>query len=247
MSTPAEAQLRQRLAELARSYRFSMAREVAVTIAHQINSPLGAVLANVETLQALLQGPAPDLAELRAIAADIQSDSQRAAGVVRHLLNLLERSKVELEVIDLSSPVQDAVDFYATVALSTPLHVSSSMAREPLPVKGNAVLLQHAMINLLTNAMEAMSGVPRDQRRLEIATARVENSADVLIADTGPGIPPDKLDEVFAPFFSTKEQAMGLGLSIVQSIVEAHDGKVWAENRRGGGAAFRITLPLVQG
>jgi signal transduction histidine kinase len=243
----AEMQLRQRLAELARSHRHSLARELAATIAHEINSPLGAILANTETLEALLQSPAPDLTELRAIAADIRLDTQRAADVIRHLRNLLKKSNLEFKIIDLAEPVRDAVHFYSALAVARNTHVSSSIAPMSLPVKGNAVLLHQVVMSLIVNAMEAMSDLPADhQRKLEIATVRAENSAEVFVSDTGPGIPPDKLKEVFVPFFSTKEEGMGLGLSIVRTIVEAHDGQIWAENRPSGGAVFCVRLPLSQ-
>jgi signal transduction histidine kinase len=240
----AEMQLRQRLAELARSHRHSLARELAATIAHEINSPLGAILANTETLEALLQSPAPDLSEIRAIAADIRLDTERAANVIRHLRNLLKKSKLELKVIDLAEPVQDAVRFYSALAVARNVHFSISIAPIPLLVKGNAVLLHQVVMSLIVNAMDAMSELPVDQRKLEIATMRAEDSAEAFVSDAGPGIPPDKLKEVFAPFFSTKEEGMGLGLSIVRTIVEAHDGQIWAENRPSGGAVFRIRLPL---
>jgi signal transduction histidine kinase len=247
MSTPAEAHLRRRLAELARSHRSSVARELAAIIAHEINTPLGAILTNVETMQALLQSPAPDLAELRTIAADVERDSQRAADVVRHLRNLLKKSELELELVDLSEPVRDAVYFYAALAATPPDHIASDIAPVPLPVKGNAVLLHQVVLSLIANAVDAMSALPADQRRLEIATARTGDGAEVSVADTGPGIQPDRLEEIFVPFFSTKALGLGLGLSMVRTIVEAHDGRVWAENRPGGGAAFRIRLPLAQG
>ena len=94
------------------------------------------------------------------------------------------------------------------------------------------------------NATDAMSDLPVDQRKLEIATVRAENSAEVFVSDTGPGIPLDKLEEIFAPFFSTKDEGMGLGLSIARTIVEAHGGQIWAENMSSGGAVFRVRLPL---
>lgn len=243
---PAEAQLRQRLAELSRSHRHSLARELAATIAHEINSPLGAILTNTETLELLLQTPAPDLTQMRAIAADIRRDTQRAADVIRHLRNLLKKSNLELKVVDLAEPVRDAIDFFSALAVAHNAHVSSSVAPMPLPVKGNVVLLHQVVMSLIVNAMEAMSGSPVDQRKLEIATVRAENRAEVSVSDTGPGIPPDKLEEIFAPFFSTKEEGMGLGLSIIRTIVEAHDGQIWAENRPGGGAVFRVRLPLAR-
>jgi signal transduction histidine kinase len=92
--------------------------------------------------------------------------------------------------------------------------------------------------------MDAMSDLPVDQRKLEIATVRAENSAEVLVSDTGPGIPPDRLKEILTPFFSTRDEGMGLGLSIARTIVEAHGGQIWAENRSSGGAVFRVRLPL---
>jgi signal transduction histidine kinase len=240
----AEVQLRQRLAELARSHRYSVARELATTIAHEINSPLGAILTNTETLEVLLQSAAPDLTELRAIAADIRLDSQRAADVIRHLRNLLKKSNLEIKEVDLTEPVRDAIHFFSALAVAQNAHVSSSIAPMPLPVKGNVVLLHQAILTLIVNAMDAMSDLPVDQRKLEITTVRAENSAEVFVSDTGPGIPPDKLKEIFAPFFSTKEEGMGLGLSIARTIVEAHDGQIWAENRPSGGAVFRVRLPL---
>jgi len=242
--TSAEAQLRQRLAELARSHRSSLARELAATIAHEINSPLGAILTNIETLELLLQSPAPDVTELRAIAADIRFDSQRASDVIRHLRNLLNKSNPELKVVDLAEPVRDAILFYSTLAVARSAHVSSTLAPMPLPVKGNAVLLHQVILSLIVNATDAMSDLPVDQRKLEIATVRAENSAEVFVSDTGPGIPPDKLKEIFAPFFSTKDEGLGLGLSIARTIVEAHGGQIWAENLTSGGAVFRVSVPL---
>ena len=187
--TAAEPQLRQRLAELARSNRYLLARELASTIAHEINSPLGAIVTNTETLEALLQSPAPDLAQLRAIATDIRRDGQRAANVIRHLQNLLKKSKLELKVIDLTEPVRDAIQFFSALTAAQNAHVSSCISPMPLPVKGNVVLLHQAIMSLIVNAMDAMSDLPIDQRELQIATLRAENSAEIFVSDSGPGIP----------------------------------------------------------
>ena len=213
---------------------------------HEINSPLGAVLTNAETLEAVLQSEEPDLNELRVIAADIRRDTQRAADVIRHLRNLLQKSNLELKVLDLTEPVREAIQFYSALAVARHADVRSSIAAMPLPVKGNAVLLHQVAMSLIVNAMDAMSDSPKDQRKLEIVTLQRGTTAELSISDTGPGIPPDKLKEIFDPFFSTKEGGMGLGLSIVRTIVEAHDGQIWAENRSGGGAVFRVRFPLAR-
>jgi signal transduction histidine kinase len=241
----AEVQVRQRLAELARSNRYSLAGELAATISHEINQPLGAILTNSETLEVILQSPAPDLAELKAIAGDIRRDNQRAADVVRHLRNLLNKSSVELKDIDFSAPVQDAIQFFSALAVARNYDVKTSFAPAPLPVKGNVVQLHQVILILIVNAMDAMTELPADRRRLAIATVGAGEFAEASVADSGPGVPPDKLKEIFAPFFSTKEHGMGMGLSIAKTIIEAHGGQIWAENKPGGGAVFRVRLPLV--
>jgi signal transduction histidine kinase len=240
-----EVQLRQRLAQLARSQRYSVAGELAATIAHDINQPLGAILTNSETLEAVLQSPAPDLMEAEEIAADIRRDSQRAADVIRRLQNLLKKSPpLELREIDLREPVRDVIHFFSALAVAQNASVRSSIAPIPLPVKGSVVQLHQVFMSLIVNAMDAISNLPVVQRRISITTERVENSAEVSVFDAGPGIPPDTLKEIFAPFFSSKEEGMGLGLSIARTIIETHGGQIWADNVPSGGAVFHIRLPL---
>ena len=241
--TAVQAQLRQRLAELTHSNRYSVVGELAATIAHEINQPLGAILTNTETLEVLLQSPVSDVTELRAIAADIRRDSQRAADVIQRLRNPLKGSNLELGKLDLAEPVRDAIQFYLALAVARNDSVSSSIAPMPLPVKGNVVQLHQVILNLIVNAMDAMSDLPVDQRRVLIATERMDKFAKVSVFDRGPGVPPEKLKEIFDLFFSTKKK-MGMGLSIARTIIEAHDGQIWAENVAEGGAVFHIRLPL---
>jgi signal transduction histidine kinase len=242
----AEVQLRQRMTELAHSNRYSLAGELAGAIAHEINQPLGAILTNSETMEVMLQSPTPDLSELREIAADIRRDDQRASDVIQHLRSLLKKYPLELKDIDLNQPVRDAIHFLASVVVARNAILNSSIAPTPLPVKGIVVQLQQVILILVLNAMDAMdamSDLPGDQRKLGIATWHAGNFAEVSVSDTGPGVPPDKLEEIFAPFFSTKAEGMGMGLSIARTIIEVHGGQIWAENK-GGGAVFRIRLPL---
>ncbi len=241
----AEVQLRQRMTELARANRYSIAGELAATISHELNQPLGAILTNSETLDMMLQSPAPDLLELREIVADIRRDDQRASDVIRHLRTLLSKSPLELNDIDLNDPVRETVQFFSALAVARSVDLINSVAPMPLPVRGNRVQLQQVILNLIVNALDAMSTIPKDQRKLTVVSARVDKFVEVSVSDTGPGIPPDKLKEIFDPFFSTKEKGMGMGLSIARTIVEAHGGQLMAENRAGGGAMFRMRLSLV--
>lgn len=238
----ADAQVRERLAELSHFNRHSVVGELVASVAHEINQPLAAVVTNSETLNLLLQSPAPDLAEMREIAAELLRDGERAANVIRHLRNFEKRSTFEFTNVDLAEPVQDAVHFLSALAVNA--NISSAIAPIPLPVKANVVQLHQAIMNLIVNAMDSMSNSSAAQRMVFVATERMDNSAKVSVFDRGPGVPPDKLKEIFAPFFSTKEGRMGMGLSIARTIVEAHGGQIWAENVPTGGAAFHIGLPL---
>jgi signal transduction histidine kinase len=238
----ADVAVRKRLAELAHFSRNSAIAELVASIGHEINQPLGAIAANSETLELLLRSPAPDLAELRKIASDILRDSQRAAEIIRHLRTLERRSAFKLSEVDLAEPVQDAVHFLSTLAVNA--NISSSIAPTPLPVKADVVQLHQAIMSLITNAMDAMSGVPTDQAMVFVLTRRIDNCAILSVFDRGPGVPPDKLAEIFKPFFSTKESRMGMGLSIAKTVAEGHGGQIWAENDPKGGAAFHISLPL---
>jgi signal transduction histidine kinase len=122
--------------------------------------------------------------------------------------------------------------------------LTSFIAPTPLPVKGDRIQLQQVILNLIVNAMDAMSGMPSVARRITVSTARDGNSADLSVSDAGPGVPSEKLKQVFEPFFTTKPEGMGMGLSIARTIIEAHGGQLSAENQAGRGAAFRIRLPL---
>ena len=117
---------------------------------------------------------------------------------------------------------------------------------DALPILGDRIQLQQVILNLVANGIDAMKDTPDENRIITIRTSRVEDFAQLSVSDRGPGIPEDKLKEIFEPFFTSKAEGMGMGLSIARTIVEAHNGQIWAENRDHGGATFRIRLPLVQ-
>ena len=134
--------------------------------------------------------------------------------------------------------------FLSALAIARKVDLTSFTAPTPLFIKGDLIQLQQVLLNLIVNAIDAISDMPSAERRITVSTARDGNSAELSVSDVGPGIPVEKLKEVFEPFFTTKPQGMGMGLSIARTIVEAHGGRLSAENPAGRGAAFRMRLPL---
>lgn len=241
----AEVQASRRSAELAHVNRFSMAGELTTSIAHEINQPLGAMQANTETAQLILDSPAPDLKEVREILSDIHRDNKRAGEVIFRLRSLLKKAPFELKGLDLNDLAGETVDLLSRVAAARKVKVDSLLTGDSLPIKGDRIQLQQVIINLAINAMDAMSEVPTGERTVSISAARKDAFAQISVSDVGPGIPPEKLKEVFEPFFTTKLQGMGMGLSIARTIVEAHGGQLLAKNKASGGATFHVRVPLL--
>jgi C4-dicarboxylate-specific signal transduction histidine kinase len=236
----------QRTKELAHVNRLSMAGELTASIAHEINQPLGAILTNAETAAAILKSPTPDISELREIVNDILHDDQRASEVIRRTRSLLKKVPFDPKQFDLNEVVRETVDLLSAVTAGRKVKLSSFLASPTLPIICDHIQLQQVIINLVINAMDAMKDAPSEKRTISIRTSGVENFAELLVSDRGPGIPGHQLKEVFEPFFTSKAEGMGMGLSIARTIVEAHNGHIWATNRNHGGASFRLKLPLVQ-
>ena len=242
----AEVQSRQRMAELAHVNRFSTAGELTASIAHEINQPLGSILTNAETAKAILKSPNPDITELKEIVNDILQDDRRATEVIRRMRSLLKKAPFELKNLDLNEVVRETVEFLSSLAVGRKVELVSVITPDALPILGDRIQLQQVILNLVVNGIDAMKDTPSENRIISIRTSRVENFAQLSVSDRGPGIPEDKLKEVFEPFFTSKAEGMGMGLSIARTIIEAHNGLISAKNRDHGGASFRIRLPLVQ-
>jgi len=242
----AEVQSRQRMAELAHVNRFTTAGELTTSIAHEINQPLGAILTNAETADAILNSPSPDIAELKGIVKDILQDDRRAGEVIRRMRSLLKKAPFELKNIDLIDLVRETIEFLSALAIARKVELVSMITQNALPIVGDRVQLQQVILNLVVNGIDAMKDTPTENRIISIRTSRVEKFAELAVSDRGPGIPEDKLKKVFEPFYTSKSGGMGMGLSIARTIIEAHNGLIWAKNRDHGGASLRIRLPLVQ-
>ena len=246
----AEVQSRQRMTELAHVNRFHTAGELTASIAHEINQPLGAILTNAETAQAILKSQCPDIAglpdivELKDIVNDIVQDDRRASEVIRRIRSLLKKAPFEPKNVDLNDIVRETVGFLSSLAVARKFELSSAITPDTLPILGDRIQLQQVILNLVVNGIDAMTDTPGENRIISIRTSRVENFAQVSVSDRGSGIPEGKLKEVFEPFFTSKTEGMGMGLSIARTIIEAHHGMISATNRDQGGASFRVKLPL---
>jgi signal transduction histidine kinase len=237
--------LQQRSAELAHINRYSMAGELTAALAHELNQPLGAIAVNAETAELIVKSAAPDLNEIADILADIRRDDVRAADVINGLRSLLKKRPFEPRHIDLNDVVHETERFLAAIATRREVDLTMQVASSPVPIKGDPILLQQVIMNLVVNAMDAMSAMPIAERKITISTARNGECVDLAVLDAGPGIPSEKLKDIFEPFFTTKPEGMGMGLSIARTIVEAHDGQLSAHNRADRGAAFNISIPVL--
>ncbi|UFW41684.1 HAMP domain-containing histidine kinase [Bradyrhizobium sp. WSM471] len=240
----AEVQSRQRMSELAHVNRFSTAGELTASIAHEINQPLGAILTNTETAQAILKSANPDINEVSEILGDILNDDRRATEVIRRMRSLLKKAPFELKQFDLNEVVQETIQFISALAVGRKFEMTNVRTPDSLPVLGDRIQLQQVILNIVVNGMDAMKDTS-SENRISIRTSRAGKFAQVSVSDRGSGIPEDKLKEVFEPFYTSKVEGMGMGLSIARTIIEAHNGVISARNRDHGGASFRIRLPLV--
>jgi signal transduction histidine kinase len=241
----AEIVAQQQQMDLAHASRLTMVGELTASIAHEIGQPLGAILSNAETAEILLQAKQPRLEEVRQILADIRNDDLRASEVIRRMRELLRKRALELKLIDLNVVTLDVLRLVDGETHRRGVEIEKQLADTLPVVRGDVIHLQQVILNLILNAMEAMSESSESNRRLTMRTTQ-DDQGNVVVAveDSGPGIPPERLPRLFDSFFTTKTHGMGLGLSIVRSIVEAHGGRIWAENNSTGGACFRFTLPV---
>jgi len=243
----AEMNAHQRMAELAHMNRRAAVGELSASIAHELNQPLSAILHNSEAAQAMLHTASPDLPELTDIMTDIERDGRRAAEVIKRLRSLLSKTPSATHEVDLNEVVREVFELVAPQAAAYQVSLSTSLAPQPLVVSGDWVQLQQVILNLVMNGMEAIRNAASGERKITGGTTLVDGaSAEVAIEDSGPGIPPDKAQQIFEPFFTTKDTGMGMGLSIARTIIASHGGRIWAANRREGGAVLRFTLPLAK-
>lgn len=229
--------------ELAHVSRISMMGELAGSLAHELNQPLAAILSNAQAARWLLGASPVDLAQLGDIVDDIIRDDKRAGEVIHRLRTMLQKRDPEVnEVLDLNDVAQDVARLLNSEATARSVDVALRLAPDLPPVRAGRVEMQQVLLNLMVNGMDAMRDVPANARRLTVSTGAAGSHVTVTVADQGSGIPPALLPDIFRPFFTTKEQGLGMGLAICRSLVEAYTGTLTAVNQPGGGALFTVTL-----
>ena len=227
-----------------------MMGQLASGLAHEINQPLAAILRNAEAAEMYLQHPSPDLDEIRAILADIRTDDERAGHVIDRMRGLLKRHTLDTRRLDVGSLVGDVAALLRVDAAVRQVKLNVDVPGDLPHVRGDRVHIQQVLLNLVLNGMDALNGASPEDRRVTV-TARLDVASgaptvEIGVDDDGPGIPAGTLAQIFDPFFTTKPNGMGMGLAISRTIVESHGGRLWAENKFGGGAAFRFTLPIAE-
>jgi signal transduction histidine kinase len=232
--------------ELAHLSRVAMLGELTGALAHELSQPLTAVLSNAQAAQRFLDRDPQNRAELRGALDDIIRNNKRAGTVIDRLRALLRKEATVLQPVNLNDVVREVLDLANGEVLSRRVSVTSTLTPEMPLVLGDRIQLQQVVLNLLLNACDAMTNTPLPMRHLALATATEDSFVQLAVSDCGVGIPADRLEQVFEPFVTFRDQGLGLGLAISRSIVSAHRGSIKAENNADGGATFRCFLPVAE-
>jgi signal transduction histidine kinase len=246
----AERELRTRLLELVHLNQSATAGAMSASMAHELNQPLGAILINAETAEQLLRSDTPDICLVRQILVDIQEDDRRAGDMIGRMKGLLKkRSEIEWQEFDLNNVVNSAAQILQADLVRKRVHLEIVRDDRKLLVRADQVHLQQVVLNLATNAIDAMQEFPVVDKRLKFETWYDAKTCRVQCAvyDTGGGIAAEKLATIFDTFYTTKAKGTGLGLSIARAIIEIYGGRIWADNLPEGGAVFQFALPHAQG
>ncbi|MBY5694048.1 PAS domain-containing sensor histidine kinase [Rhizobium leguminosarum] len=243
----AEESLRQSQSDLAHVTRMTATGELAVSIAHEVNQPLMAIVTNAGTCLRWLQPGHTDLEQARVAAERIVRDGHRAGDIITSIRAMAQKLPARIELTDFKPAVREVLDLLTGELQRRGIELSLDMAATPIEVVGDRTQLQQVVLNLVMNSAEAMTA-SSTAKHINIRCAVEEQLVSVSVSDTGRGVPIHELERVFEAFYSTKADGIGMGLSICRSIVEAHGGRIWASlGENGDGALFTFTLPMAEG
>jgi PAS domain S-box-containing protein len=243
-SRESERRFREVQMELARANRVSAMGQLTASIAHEVNQPIAATVANAQAALRWLSAQPPDLEEGRQALARIVKDGERAGAVIGRIRDHIKKAPARRECLEINDAIREVIELTRGEAVKNGISVQTELA-DGLPfIQGDRVQLQQVILNLIINAVEAMSGVGEGVRELLISTGKAESDG-VLVAvrDSGPGLVPATLERLFDAFYTTKPDGLGLGLSICRSIIEAHHGRLWASANLPHGTIFHFTVP----
>ena len=238
-----EAQLQRE--ELAHLSRVASLSTLSGSLAHELGQPLGSILSNAQAGQRFMSQDAPDLAEVRAIFADIVGANRRAVEIIDRLRTMLRRGEVLLQPVSVQESLDELLRIAGSDLIARGVAVSNLTTGDIPPAMTDRVQLQQVLLNLIVNACDAMASNRPEDRTLTLLTSIAQNEVRIGVLDCGVGLP-DDVETLFQPFHTTKADGLGMGLSICRTLVTAHGGRLWAERRTERGAAFYVALPLAQ-
>ncbi|MGA7925508.1 MAG: MHYT domain-containing protein [Candidatus Sulfotelmatobacter sp.] len=236
--------LRQAQADLAHINRVTTMGELTASLAHEVNQPIAAAVTDANTCLRWLMRDPHDLEEARQAASRIIKDSTRAAEIISRVRQLFKKGTPQRELVDINEVIQEMVVLLRSEAARYSISVRTELAADLPHVTGDRVQLQQVLMNLMTNGMDAMKDVDGTCELIIRSQQAEDGQLMVSISDTGAGLPPQKADQIFNAFFTTKPQGTGMGLRISRSIVESHGGRLWAADNAPRGASFHLTLPI---
>jgi C4-dicarboxylate-specific signal transduction histidine kinase len=241
----AEKEAMEQRDELFHLSRVATLGQLSGSLAHELNQPLGIILSNAQAAQHMLAGDAPDIPELREILADIVGEDLRAGEVITRLRALLQRGETRLLPVALNGVIEDVLHLLRSDLVARGVTVRTTFAEGLPDVAGDKVQLQQVVLNIITNACDAMAENLQKDRILRISTNLQSDSVRVSIEDQGRGAPGGDVSRIFQPFFTTKSHGLGIGLSICRSIIAAHQGRVWAESNGTRGTTLHLQLQVI--
>ncbi|MBV9115525.1 MAG: PAS domain-containing protein, partial [Hyphomicrobiales bacterium] len=241
--TQALAQLQQMQSDFTHMNRVSMMGELAASLSHEIAQPIASARNNARAAQNFLNTRPLDLGEVREALSCVVGDADRAGDIIDRIREQIKKAPPRKERFELNAAVNEVIILARSVTNPNRVSVQTRLAEGLLPVLGDRIQLQQVLLNLMLNAVEAMASVEAGPRELLISTEQDHTGVIVAVRDSGPGIAPENLGRVFKSFYTTKPGGTGMGLSICQSIIDAHGGRLWADANEPRGAVFQFTLP----
>ncbi len=225
--------------------RVAVLGEFSGSLAHELNQPLTAMLANSQAAQVMLDDEQPDIEEIKEILEDIVDDNKRAGDVISRLRSLVKKEDIAFRDVDLNEVVDGVVELIHSDLIERQIELKTTLDLNMPMVRGDSVQIQQVLLNLVRNACDAMSA--SKNRQLTLTTdGALKDGAGILVADTGKGVPLELQDKLFEPFITSKTHGLGLGLAISRTILKAHGGSIWCKQNPGGGAIFAFSLPAAE-